>query len=217
MRKKIIGIVCVVSLLLMAGCGGSSAGGSSAASKASGAASSAAVSSAASSAASSVASSAVSSAASSAVSSAAASTEPSGGAAVGMINPWVECGTLTDAAKISGFTLEVPEKLNGHPISLIQAVQLKTMQVFYSDGAPGTAGVKKNIIRKGVGSDDISGDYTKYEKTETMNIEGLDVQLKSNNNVYYNVTWVNGRFSYAIMSEDGIGMAQVKALVSTVK
>jgi hypothetical protein len=134
-----------------------------------------------------------------------------------MINPWVECGTLTDAAKISGFTLEVPEKLNGHPISLIQAVQLKTMQVFYSDGAPGTAGVKKNIIRKGVGSDDISGDYTKYEKTETMNIEGLDVQLKSNNNVYYNVTWVNGRFSYAIMSEDGIGMAQVKALVSTVK
>ena len=216
MRKRIIGIVCVVSLLLMAGCGGSSAGGSSAASKASGAASSAAVSSAASSAASSVASSAVSSAASSAVSSAAASTEPSGGA-VGMINPWVECGTLTDAAKISGFTLEVPEKLNGHPISLIQAVQLKTMQVFYSDGAPGTAGVKKNIIRKGVGNDDISGDYTKYEKTETMNIEGLDVQLKSNNNVYYNVTWVNGRFSYAIMSEDGIGMAQVKALVSTVK
>ncbi len=216
MRKRIIGIVCVVSLLLMAGCGGSSAGGSSAASKASGAASSAAVSSAASSAASSVASSAVSSVASSAASSAAASTEPSGGA-VGMINPWVECGTLTDAAKISGFTLEVPEKLNGHPISLIQAVQLKTMQVFYSDGAPGTAGVKKNIIRKGVGSDDISGDYTKYEKTETMNIEGLDVQLKSNNNVYYNVTWVNGRFSYAIMSEDGIGMAQVKALVSTVK
>ena len=208
MRKRIIGIVCVASLLLMAGCGGSSAGGSSAASKASGATSSAAVSSAASSAASSVASSAASSAA--------ASTEPSGGA-VGMINPWVECGTLTDAAKISGFILEVPEKLNGHPISLIQAVQLKTMQVFYSDGAPGTAGVKKNIIRKGVGSDDISGDYTKYEKTETMNIEGLDVQLKSNNNVYYNVTWVNGRFSYAIMSEDGIGMAQVKALVSTVK
>ncbi|MBR4754059.1 MAG: hypothetical protein IK054_02640 [Lachnospiraceae bacterium] len=216
MRKRIIGIVCVASLLLMAGCGGSSAGGSSAASKASGATSSAAVSSAASSAASSVASSAASSVASSAASSAAASTEPSGGA-VGMINPWVECGTLTDAAKISGFTLEVPEKLNGHPISLIQAVQLKTMQVFYSDGAPGTAGVKKNIIRKGVGSDDISGDYTKYEKTETMNIEGLDVQLKSNNNVYYNVTWVNGRFSYAIMSEDGIGMAQVKALVSTVK
>ena len=202
MKKKVIGLVCLVSLCVMAGCGGSAAGGSTAASKAS----SAVVSS--------VASSAVSSAA---VSSEEASSAEGGGAMVGVANPWIDCGTLDEAAKITGFSMEAPDKVNGHPRTLVQAVKKNMMQAFYTDKAVGIEGVKKTIIRKGVGKEDISGDYENYEKTEKVKVEDLEVQMKSNKGVVYNITWVKDGYSFAIMSDEGLSKGDATVIVSLVK
>lgn len=207
MRKKVFGVVCAAMLVFLAGCGGSAPGGSSAASKT--AASKAAVSSAAANTA------AASSGA--AVSSAGVSSAGADGPMLGVANPWIDCGTLEEAAKISGFPMEAPDKVNGHSITLVQAVKNNMMQAFYSDKAIGVEGVKRTIIRKGVGKEDISGDYNKYEKTETVKVGDQSVIMKSTKNKVYNITWVVEGYSFAIMSDEGLSTGDATAITSIVK
>lgn len=191
MRKKVFGVVCAAMLVFLAGCGGSAPGGSSAASK--------------------------TAAPKAAVSSAAANTAAADGPMLGVANPWIDCGTLEEAAKISGFPMEAPDKVNGHSITLVQAVKNNMMQAFYSDKAIGAEGVKRTIIRKGVGKEDISGDYNKYEKTETVKVGDQSVIMKSTKNKVYNITWVVEGYSFAIMSDEGLSTGDATAITSIVK
>lgn len=212
MRKKVFGVVCAAMLVFLAGCGGSAPGGSSAASKT--AASKAAVSSAA---ANTAAASSGATATNAAASSAGGSSAGADGPMLGVANPWIDCGTLEEAAKISGFPMEAPDKVNGHSITLVQAVKNNMMQAFYSDKAIGVEGVKRTIIRKGVGKEDISGDYNKYEKTETVKVGNQSVIMKSTKNKVYNITWVVEGYSFAIMSDEGLSTGDATAITSIVK
>ena len=191
MRKKVFGVVCAAMLVFLAGCGGSAPGGSSAASK--------------------------TAAPKAAVSSAGVSSAGADGPMLGVANPWIDCGTLEEAAKISGFPMEAPDKVNGHSITLVQAVKNNMMQAFYSDKAIGVEGVKRTIIRKGVGKEDISGDYNKYEKTETVKVGDQSVIMKSTKNKVYNITWVVEGYSFAIMSDEGLSTGDATAITSIVK
>lgn len=193
MRKKVFGVVCAAMLVFLAGCGGSAPGGSSAAASSGATATNAAASSAG-------------------ISSAGAD-----GPMLGVANPWIDCGTLEEAAKISGFPMEAPDKVNGHSITLVQAVKNNMMQAFYSDKAIGVEGVKRTIIRKGVGKEDISGDYNKYEKTETVKVGDQSVIMKSTKNKVYNITWVVEGYSFAIMSDEGLSTGDAAAITSIVK
>ena len=191
MRKKVFGVVCAAMLVFLAGCGGSAPGGSSAASK--------------------------TAAPKAAASSTGVSSAGADGPMLGVANPWIDCGTLEEAAKISGFPMEAPDKVNGHSITLVQAVKNNMMQAFYSDKAIGVEGVKRTIIRKGVGKEDISGDYNKYEKTETVKVGDQSVTMKSTKNKVYNITWVVEGYSFAIMSDEGLSTGDATAITSIVK
>ena len=199
MKKKVIGFICAAGLILMAGCSGSAGGSSSAASS------------------TAAASSAVSSAASSASSSAVPSSSAAGGQMMGVPNPWIDCKTLEEAAKISGFPMEAPDKVNGYTITLIQAVNKNMMQVFYTDKPIEAEGVKRTIIRKGVGKEDISGDYNKYEKEEKVTVGNQTVVMKSSSGKVHNITWGIEGYSFAIMSDAGLSPAGVKTIIPVIK
>ncbi len=185
MKKKIIGFVCVAGLVLMAGCAGGAKGGSSAAS---------------------------STAVSSAAPASSAAPKFTGGQTANMANPFVDCKTLEDAAGIAGFTLAVPNKVGGHSITLIQAVDKKMVQVFYNDNSG-----KRTIIRKAPGREDISGDYNKYEKTESVKVGNYTVVMKSSAGKVHNATWGEGAYSFAIMSDAGLNPAEVKTIIPVIK
>lgn len=204
MKKKVIGFICAAGLILMAGCAGGAGGSSSAASST--AASSSAVSSAASS-----------EAASTAPESTAAPKPETGGQTAGVGNPWIDCKTLEEAAGISGFPMEVPKKVGGHSITLIQAVNKNMMQVFYTDKPIEAEGVKRTIIRKGVGKEDISGDYNKYEKEEKVTVGNQTVVMKSSSGKVHNITWGIEGYSFAIMSDAGLNLAEVKTIIPVIK
>ena len=66
-------------------------------------------------------------------------------------NPWIDCGTLEEAAQIAGFDMKVPDRIDGYPNTMIQAMDKSVIQVFYSDKALGEEGCKTVLIRKGLG------------------------------------------------------------------
>lgn len=73
-------------------------------------------------------------------------------------------------------------------------------------------------IRKGVGEEDISGDYENYDTMKDILVDGIKVTVKGNGNTISLITWSNDGYGYAIgstialITEDG-----VKELVRQVK
>ena len=59
------------------------------------------------------------------------------------------------------------------------------------------------VYRKETGSSDISGDYNIYNSEIQMSINGYDVILKGNDNVYSLAIWTDGDYSYSLSFSDG--------------
>ena len=76
------------------------------------------------------------------------------GETVGMPNPWIDCKSLQDAEDNTGFSITVPENIDGYTQTMIQTLDKEVIQAFYekNDNSDETI-----LIRKGIGSDDIIG------------------------------------------------------------
>ncbi|MCR4739582.1 MAG: hypothetical protein K5886_04890 [Lachnospiraceae bacterium] len=132
-------------------------------------------------------------------------------------NPWIDCATLEDAEKIAGFDIMVPDRIEGYPDTLIQAVDKDMIQVFYFDGSVNEEERSRVLIRKGIGNEDISGDYNVYSQNETVEMHGVNVDIKGNDGLIYNATWYQDGYAYAILPEDGMTKDLIEFFVETVK
>ncbi len=61
--------------------------------------------------------------------------------------------------------------------------------------------------------EDNSGDYNVYESIETVEINGITVTLKGNNQTYSLAIWQNGEYSYSISLENGISKEDLTTLL----
>ena len=59
-------------------------------------------------------------------------------------------------------------------------------------------------VRKGTGSEDISGDYNEYSEKETLKIHGLDVLVKGDEGKIFCATWTKDGYSFAIVADKGL-------------
>ena len=130
-----------------------------------------------------------------------------------MGNPWVDCATLEEAADLAGFSIAVPDRIEGYPNTFIQAAENSMIQVYYSDTNPGDG--DRVLIRKGVGTEDISGDYGEYPEVETASIHGVDVTLKGEDGLVHTAIWTQGGYTYSISG--GLSREQIEELVELVK
>lgn len=96
-------------------------------------------------------------------------------ASVQAINPFIDTKTLEEAQEIAGFELNVPRAEDPYTVLNYRAVEGSMLEIIYWD-EKGTEGYR---IRKAVGSEDISGDYSEYalEKTVTL-ADGTKVTLR---------------------------------------
>ena len=119
--------------------------------------------------------------------------EAGGEAMVGIANPWSEYKTVSEAAEAAGVEFDAPEKLGSHKIVYIQAIKGIVDVRYEKDG---------NIItlRKGTGTDDISGDYSEADKTYEKKINGCSVTLKCRGKGVYAAVWNDGKNSYSVFS-----------------
>ena len=106
------------------------------------------------------------------------------------ISGMTDYGSLAEAESAAGFEVMVPEKISGNEVIL---------QVYYGDDV---------IVRKGAGSEDISGDYNSYSWEEIVSgvrFAGADEQSVSL------VTWTSDSYSYSISYRTLVSLEQAQA------
>ena len=108
-------------------------------------------------------------------------------------SPFEECETIEEAEKIAGFDIVIPEKVpEGFSDKNISAIQDEMIDITYVNGE------EKLTIRKGKGTNDVSGDYTKYDETSTVEINNKSVTLKGNGDKINVASWIDGDYAYSI-------------------
>lgn len=134
-----------------------------------------------------------------------------------MPNPFVDCKTMADAKKLSGFEFTVPEKVNGYEQSLIQATNekgLKLVQVFYTQSG------NEILVRKAAGTvSNLDGDYNEYKVSVNTKVNNIAVAMKgASENAISVATWTNNGYTYSITAK-GVTLTQsaVAEIVKAVK
>lgn len=127
-------------------------------------------------------------------------------------NPFIPCATLQAAADIAGFSLDAPDAYEAYDHTSIQAIEGEMIEVIYEDASE-TEGLR---IRKGVGTDPISGDYNRYDSEETQTIAGVSVSVRKNGDLIFVAEWTDGGYAHSITSENGLTADELETLVSEV-
>lgn len=127
-------------------------------------------------------------------------------------NPWQECTSLEEAGKLAGFSFIAPEEVEGYTKKYIAAIENEIAQVIFSNGEEKNSNL---YFRKGVGTEDISGDYNTYETVEEQTVGGKTVTCKGNGGLIHTAVWNDGIYSYAVMSDTGMNAEQLAAWVSS--
>lgn len=119
-----------------------------------------------------------------------------------MPNPFTEFQELSEAEQFAGFLIALPESIDGYPIQYIQAEQGNLIQVLYLDKQTEDEGAQVITIRKALGSEDISGDYTEYAHTDTLLLDDLIITTKGDGEHVSVATWTSGDYSYSITTDE---------------
>lgn len=124
-------------------------------------------------------------------------------------NPYEECNTLAEAADITGFTLDIPEELNGCRIAEIIVWDGTMIEANYSDNT---------MIRKGKSKEeDISGDYNDYDETQDVTINEIQVSISGNDNQCYKAIWNTDDYCYAISTPVGFTLEDMTELIKQIQ
>lgn len=125
-------------------------------------------------------------------------------------NPWTECSTLDEAMEKAGFYIDVPKQQDGYTTRNVRVIPGELISI--TDTGTDT---QEMCFRKGVGTEDVSGDYNVYEKTETVKVGASTVTFKGNGGLVNLAVWTDGADSYSIMvREQGIPQEQMQELVA---
>lgn len=127
----------------------------------------------------------------------------------GIANPFVDCESAYEAAQLAGFDVTFPESVPGYSERHYQAIEGQMVQCIYS------AGDSKVLIRKALGSDDISGDYNEYPNVNTVEIRGIAVVEKGDDKGVHVATWTQDGYAFAIDSDDGLEVSVIEDLVTS--
>ena len=70
-------------------------------------------------------------------------------------------------------------------------------------------------FRKSAGSENNSGDYTAYSKTDELQVGGATVTLKGDGETYTLAIWFNGAYAYSLKITNGMAAETWEALISS--
>ena len=130
---------------------------------------------------------------------------------IGMPNPWTDYDSLAEAEKAAGFTVAVPEKIDGFDeVSYRYCKDTGLLEVIFNKG--------DSEIRflKGIGSDDVSGDYTLYTEVSTLNINGSSVITKGSDGKIQLVVWNGNGYTYSVYVSTGISSDAMAKLAAEI-
>lgn len=117
-------------------------------------------------------------------------------------NDIVEVSSVEELSKTVGFEVSEPGNLPFEPESVVYTAYWAEMaEIIYTNDEQTVA------FRKGIGSDDVSGDYNSYELTSEISVNDINATLKGNGETYTLAIWTDGEFAYSLSLSEGVGEA----------
>lgn len=130
---------------------------------------------------------------------------------VQIANPFRDYATLEEAFVGAGLEMNLPETVGTYTINDFRAMPEKMLEVIYVDG---DNDIK---VRKTEGVEDNSGYFGANELVEEVqSYNGLELNIKSNEDVIYVVTWNVDGYSYSLTAHAGISTEDVHTLVDSI-
>ena len=141
-------------------------------------------------------------------------TEQGGNTAAGM-NPCQEVTELSEAETMTGFKMEIPNAEEPYTKTAITVIDKNMIEVAYNTADNTDTGY---YIRKAEDTENVSGDYNEYAKTEIDKVGDNDVTLKGDGNSWSAAAWSSDGYSYAIGCQNHpMTKEQILALVQKTK
>lgn len=108
-------------------------------------------------------------------------------------NPFTEYQTLEEAVKDAGFTINLPEAIEGFDSRVFRFNKDdELLEIVYENG-DGTI-----TFRKSSGEGDISGDYNEFSEKNDVDVDGLTVTMKGDDGKVNLATWSKDGYAYSI-------------------
>lgn len=128
-------------------------------------------------------------------------------------NPWLDVVTMDEAEALLGYGMTAPETVAGLSHSAIRALNDsdKILEIQYGGDDD------RASLRKGTGSEDISGDYTNYAKTETVTVGDIAVTEKGDGENVFSAVWTKGDYSYSFFSTVGVSADALAGLIAGIE
>lgn len=125
-------------------------------------------------------------------------------------NPFTEYKTIDEAKKAVSFKAVTPASLpEGYKFDSVSVMGSDFLQVFYKNGD------KEILYRVATGSEDISGDYNTYKKTESLKAGKYTVTVRRSEESS-SVIWTDGDFTYAIDANGSLSDKEITQIIASI-
>lgn len=119
-----------------------------------------------------------------------------------------EYETVEAAKEATGYEFETPSMLgDSYNLSKIRVIESRLVELTYSSDD------HQVIFRVDRGSEDVSGDYTVYEQTRTIELNGIEVICKGDKENDYLATWADEHYSYSLMAREGLPSESFESMI----
>ncbi len=131
-------------------------------------------------------------------------------------DPFVEYDTIEEAEEAVGFDITVPDSIDGYSKRIIRVdSQDQLIEVIYQNEQNEDQEIR---IRKAVGTDEISGDYNEYSQSRTLDVDGIAVTVKGDDDLITVATWAQDPYVYSIgnYSDSGFTEGELVKLIQEI-
>ena len=129
-----------------------------------------------------------------------------------LINPFVDCKSITEAEKIAGFKIVYPDNLfKGNTLYRVLNTDEKMIEIIFKENDG------EITLRKSISKNDISGLYFDFKEETTININNINITLRGFSESYVNAIWSDNTYSYSIYIPSGRDSSYFEQIVGYIK
>lgn len=131
---------------------------------------------------------------------------------VGIPNPYTDHDSLKEAEEEAGFKIQIPDEIRGAKAAAFRNLRTEMLEVIYYDGD-----IEVARVRKGIGTEDISGDYVIYSEEKSVEVGEKSVTIKKEAEGCYLAVWTDGDYAYSVSVQTPFSQEELIGLVEQIQ
>ena len=131
---------------------------------------------------------------------------------VGIPNPYMDHDSLKEAEEEAGFKIQMPDEIRGAKAVAFRNMGTEMLEVIYYDGD-----IEVARVRKGIRTEDISGDYMIYSEEKSVEVGEKSVTIKKEAEGCYLAVWIDGDYAYSVSIQTPFSQEELTGLVEQIQ